>query len=279
VIGKDGQEKVKDFLLRWWVRFEDVHWSNFGREEGLFAGRLLERWFGRKLWSLRRIVSAFILFGVFVSITYISIKTRSFPQDRNVYWLTSADSLEFIFPPGTMTVKFEWISVRLYIITTYFIYLLAFSISVSLTRLLTFQIAYFCGNNGLRNLSLYTIMLVINFVILVFWYPFAEINRAIISTSAVLNPLRPTSLENFIGSANKIDTFSLHCLSLFPAIVRLVLSIVFVGSFLLKPLLMRPVSLLWARILESEKPVFTLTFGGAAAFATAISEAAKHLWG
>jgi hypothetical protein len=55
------------------------------------------------------------------------------------------------------------------------------------------------------------------------------------------------------------------------------LSIVFVGSFLLKPLVMRPISLVWARIVESEKPVFTVIFGGAAAFATAISEAAKHL--
>ena len=33
----------------------------------------------------------------------------------------------------------------------------------------------------------------------------------------------------------------------------------------------------WARIVESDKPVFTVIFGGTAAFATAISEAAKHL--
>jgi hypothetical protein len=29
---------------------------------------------------------------------------------------------------------------------------------------------------------------------------------------------------------------------------------------------MRPVNLVWRRIVESDKPVFTLTFGGAAAF-------------
>jgi hypothetical protein len=46
---------------------------------------------------------------------------------------------------------------------------------------------------------------------------------------------------------------------------------------MLRPLIMRPISLVWARIIESDKPVFTLTFGGAAAFATAITEAAKHL--
>ena len=38
---------------------------------------------------------------------------------------------------------------------------------------------------------------------------------------------------------------------------------------------MRPVSLVWARIVESEKPVFTLIFGFAGAFAKLINEAAK----
>jgi hypothetical protein len=40
---------------------------------------------------------------------------------------------------------------------------------------------------------------------------------------------------------------------------------------------MRPISLVWARIIESDKPVFTVIFGGVAAFASAIGEAAKHL--
>ena len=48
-----------------------------------------------------------------------------------------------------------------------------------------------------------------------------------------------------------------------------VISVAFLGSFLLKPLIMRPISLVWARIIESEKPVFTLIFGGAAAIAWA----------
>jgi hypothetical protein len=42
-------------------------------------------------------------------------------------------------------------------------------------------------------------------------------------------------------------------------------------------LLQRPIMTLWARIIESDKPVFTLIFGGSAAFAKAISEVAKHL--
>jgi hypothetical protein len=74
-----------------------------------------------------------------------------------------------------------------------------------------------------------------------------------------------------------IDTFSFGALSWFAPIFRFILAIIFVGSFLLKPLIMSPINLLWRRIVESDKPVFTLTFGGAAAFASALSEAAKHL--
>jgi hypothetical protein len=57
LIGKAGQAKAKDFLLKWWVRFDDVRWRNFGREEGLFAGRLIEKWFGRGIWSLQRVIA------------------------------------------------------------------------------------------------------------------------------------------------------------------------------------------------------------------------------
>src|SRR5215467_14482097 len=32
LIGKAGQEQARDWLLKWWIRFDDVHWKNFGRE-------------------------------------------------------------------------------------------------------------------------------------------------------------------------------------------------------------------------------------------------------
>jgi hypothetical protein len=61
LIGRTGQEKAKDWLLKWWVRFDDVHLRNFGREEGRFVGELIDRWFGGRIWSVRRIISAFVL--------------------------------------------------------------------------------------------------------------------------------------------------------------------------------------------------------------------------
>jgi hypothetical protein len=89
--------------------------------------------------------------------------------------------------------------------------------------------------------------------------------------------LSPNQLISTFKEVGLPGTYSVYIPLIFSQLFRFILSIVFVGSFLLKPLIMRPLSLVWARIIESEKPVFTVIFGGAAAFATAISEAAKHL--
>jgi hypothetical protein len=53
--------------------------------------------------------------------------------------------------------------------------------------------------------------------------------------------------------------------------------IIFIGSFCLKPL-HRPVMTLWARVIESDKPVFTLLFSGTAALAKAVQEIIKIFW-
>jgi hypothetical protein len=50
---------------------------------------------------------------------------------------------------------------------------------------------------------------------------------------------------------------------------RLGLAALFVGSYLLKPL-HRAISSLWARVVESDNPIFTLLFSGGAAAAKAI---------
>src|SRR5215469_16392153 len=73
LIGKTGQARAKDFLLKWWVRFDDVSWNNFGREEGLFAGKLIERWFGRRTFGIHRMTSALILYTLFFILGYLSV--------------------------------------------------------------------------------------------------------------------------------------------------------------------------------------------------------------
>jgi hypothetical protein len=87
----------------------------------------------------------------------------------------------------------------------------------------------------------------------------------------------PKIVMDYLTWNGPIDMYSLLCVSIFPNLFRFLITTVFIGSFILRPVAMRPVSLVWARIVESEKPVFTLIFGGAAAFASAVIELTKHL--
>jgi hypothetical protein len=52
---------------------------------------------------------------------------------------------------------------------------------------------------------------------------------------------------------------------------------IFILSFFLKPL-QNAIMTLWARVIESDKHVFTLVFGGTAALANAIQEIIKIFW-
>jgi len=307
LIGKAGQERARDFLLKWWVRFVDVRWKNFGKEEGLFAGRLIERWFGKRIFSLRRMVFALSLLAVFLSVTFISIKTfSSSPFD----WLFSADRFETCVGSWFSSIQPNPMNVW-FIISTYLIYILLFLISISFTKYVTFKISYLCSVGKLRNMLLFVTMLVINYCIIATWQPITEAIRGVIlidigysyhaekyysmldhvifvlgytktlllAEAIKVNPIHPESITYLFKCANHIDRFSLNILVLFPSLMRIMLSMVFVGSFLLRPLIMRPINLVWARIIESDKPVFTVIFGGAAAFATVIGEVAKHFSG
>jgi len=277
LIGKAGQERAKNFLLKWWVRFDDIRWRSFGREEGLFAGELIGRWCGQRIWSLRRFVAAVTTLFLLLCIGYLRFVVSSSQQDYLCGHCNSDDNIIAVI-----------------------VFFISFSLSISLTKFVAFRMAYLCGDGTVRNLLIFTLMLIVNYLILMMISPITEyLKYSIIAafpfdsillaleifssipsylllgmTEGIRNSFHPTELFEITYS---IDLFAFYFLSLSPSLFRFALSIIFVGSFLLRPLVMRPISLVWARIIESEKPVFTVLFGGAAAFASAISEAAKHL--
>jgi hypothetical protein len=65
-------------------------------------------------------------------------------------------------------------------------------------------------------------------------------------------------------------------LALIPNIGRLLLALIFACSFPLRPI-QNPISTIWARIVESDQPVFTLIFGGVAALIETIQKIAENL--
>jgi hypothetical protein len=297
LIGKAGQERAKDFLLRWWVRFDDVRWRNFGREEGLFAGRVIERWFGRRIWSVRRFTSAsiliVILFLIHSAVAYIGFITAP---------------LEY--PCFRCRFSFDMVLLG-YIFVGLLASLIGFSASVSFTKFISFRMAELCGDGGKKNLTVFFLMLAPNYVMLVIWLQIIKEKEIRSIVIVLLNvgeldlllyaefwvrvfPILVTDMIKyateplkerfyFVSSAlvspSEYNIYSLATdnLSALPSLCRFMVSVVFVGSFLLRPVVMRPTSLVWARIVESDKPVFTVIFGGAGALASALSEVAKHL--
>jgi hypothetical protein len=65
-LGRDGQEKVKDWQLRRWVEFDDLKLSNFGEKEAALWVRLSDFLFGAKLWHSHRLLACSGCVAVFV---------------------------------------------------------------------------------------------------------------------------------------------------------------------------------------------------------------------
>jgi hypothetical protein len=87
---------------------------------------------------------------------------------------------------------------------------------------------------------------------------------------AVLDMLWVPSVDSPQAKAAKI-------LALLPNVARLIVALAFVLSFALRPLIQQPLSLLWRRIVESDKPIATMVLGGTAAAAKFVQEVAKAL--
>ena len=184
LIGKAGQERAKDFLLRWWVRFDDVRWRNFGKEEGLFAGSFIDKWFGPRIWSRRRIVMAFLIFVLLIMSGYSKFVASPNPEvtfclgcnDNARYGFIDTGEILILDDKGVAITNLiggycssrnlgsiGWVSL--------FLSIFAFCISVSFTKFVTSRIARLCGIGELRNISVFILMLVINYLILAFWLP------------------------------------------------------------------------------------------------------------
>ena len=154
LIGKAGQAKAKDFLLIWWVRFDDVQWRNFGREEGLFAGRLIEIWFGKRIWSLRRVCSALILLAVFmmIGLSRLLLSREAYKYMHICYFCG-----KYLFDSR------GWLELLISAV--------AYCVSVSFTKSLAFRMADLCGVGELRNISIFVVTLFFNYVLLAIWLP------------------------------------------------------------------------------------------------------------
>lgn len=283
-IGKPGQEKVKDWLLRGWTKFDDMKLGNFSEKEALYFIGLQDRLFGAKLFSWRRMLSVLGL----ICLLFLSALAVGIHQ--------ALDTREWVTVSQSPFIGLFVISVG------------AFALSISVSRFISINVLRLArlGNAGPLP---YMLLLCIHLGLFAYWRPIIEIFQAVlfilifqnvvmksinfgflinmatsgINWSVSLHSLIFQLKEFFSFQAFQVplnngepftrDVLSYTCflgyyfLSYFANIFRLVVALVILCAFVLRAWLSRFLSKIWQRICEDNRGAFTLISCGVGAVA------------
>jgi hypothetical protein len=284
-IGKRDEKRVRDWLETWWLRLSYVNWGNLGREEALFAIQVIDYLFGRKFFSPRRMIAATAL-----TLACHTMTIAIYP----VLPLSPAPNLaEFHWQPlfnvqSAVSLALDLLSVSASLSITRFAAVLIARIVtrvpllnlVGLLFLVAFQYVLFCIHPLLIGVAHYLLFMSPSPKDFVqgMW----EMLGIIFEGEAKYAVRRPF-MEGFsmflmLGGSPVVFPYILYSFMTSALIngMRLLISAFFVGSFMLKPA-QRSLMTLWARIIESDKPIFTLLFGAAAAAAKGIQALVQAL--
>lgn len=287
-IGKKGQEQLKSRLEDFWIRTSYVKFGNFGQKEAYFTAHILRNMFGKKTFSLQRILSSFtfcaIIFAL-ITIKYIN--------------LLISDLSDFVIQ---------------YIIMTLIIVALSFYLSISVTILIVEKIGKISKGSLFKSFAGFCLLILFQYMIFVFLMDIVSQTNYLLSFLLIdlLRTDRMSSTMHFNLINVFIYTIKLHVLNgyytifrswnifyltieiierkaenyadviaklvflinLIPNISRTIIGLIFVLSFVVKPL-HGFIMVVWARIIESDKPIFTMLCGGIVAFVKMIQELIK----
>jgi hypothetical protein len=277
-IGTPGRQKLQSILADWWLRIEYVNWRTFGREEALFADQVLVRLFGRRLYSIKRLISS-----LYVTLNTLGIIAGVYLVS-NVFGLRQRPVLD------TLRV-FEDVIVLLVL----------FAVSISMSRLLMLPLKLNLKSDFLR-LLLSSLILIVSVYVLLLWpgiihaitvlvmtaarykyldltgqtcscRPFSEVTESFFiyifaSTSGLMhaNVKLLYSLLNtwaeYVWEIAKQDPLQIRdmfpvVMAMIPTAFRMLLALAFFGSALLRTILKPLVSRLLLRFAEAEKGVLT----------------------
>jgi hypothetical protein len=290
-IGKPGERRVRDWLETWWLRLSYVHWGNIGREEALLAVQVIDRLFGERFFSWKRIgVVIFVTLACAALIlTAILVKHTGLAGYQYMWAHLLVDSMVWVIVIlFTLNASLSIMRLAAKIVAVLLARTDYFGL-LGLIFLFLFQCTLFIYWNFLVNWVRFDVSVVYNrtvpFNFQRFFYDLLyEVKYTISVYNTRIFPENPRYLFTFL---TKVDPtwgappfFMFHLSALtnvLPSLIRLSIMTIFILSFFLKPL-QNAIMTLWARVIESDKPVFTLVFGGAAALAKAIQEIVKSFW-
>lgn len=300
LLGRAGQKRVREWLEINWYRYSDVKWGDLGKGEADAFVRITDALFGARLLSARRALSTLLVAALAATPALLSFV---FPQAAISGSTRYGSILDLV---GTETVQVAMCGLA---------FALSISLSRTMARLSALFYGNSSILNLVLLVSMlaasYLVLviwapaygLVINLLALyvhsvvagdpqmmslgdilgmfpetvsvwiepsALWTPSYMWNHIVNGYLGCSNPPCPGWLPSDIGKAMEEALLSLG------GVFRIGMYLLFVVVFALEWTFRKTAFLIWARIVESEKPVFTLVFGGCAAIAKFASDVIKH---
>jgi hypothetical protein len=292
LLGVSGRAKLEDWVLRQWVRFEDMRLSEFATSEAAFCVSLSDRVFGAKLWCWRRLFSCL---GIEIALL--------------TFWLTAAHS-EY---PGILTAVAGYSRVDLLfdIVTNVVLMMTA----VSLTRWISARaLAYTFGSKA--GILPFVALLGLHILLFFAWRPIADYLHDVLTdyvlqliSDAVTGRYDRFEYGTFKGMAHLFDFHWQRAMSwpapdlrfsefgdkrtangsvflvlvavrqttsIFFSSLRVAFALGVLLTFFFRRVIVRFVSLLWRRVIEDGRGACTLIVGGVAAVVTLLKEVLAH---
>jgi hypothetical protein len=261
-----------------WYWLADVNWNNFGLREAEWYIKAVDYLFGSSLLSAKRIIFSILLVFIIASIL-LSVLPVNVPV-----WLLGANSYRFY--------------------TALIACVISFTLSISLTHYMASLATRLMRDGGVvKNLALFLLFLIVSYCVILLFVPIFSVLRTIVFNIiatfeqyffsnrgafwAAIDTqiwLLNYNLKHVYTDILNFDLFfssylngwvmkspiSVHELQVFivnsiGSGLRVIFTVGFLLSILLSLLMRGPILLIWARLVESEKPIFTMLFGGLAA--------------
>jgi hypothetical protein len=289
------KEKLKALLEDWWLRFTDVRWSNFGRVEAELAVQILDRWASSRLWSLKRWrFSAIVTFVVYLLVmlwTALKWALQDFQSFALFQVLALTVSFAVIWVPPSIAAFAISLSLTRYI-------------AVSAARLcrgrlitgVTFTLLIFLHLVLLIYWSVLVIAAEMTPILGVLailqslgfhWVDFdaADMFKELVESFVRGYLVNPLHWAGGIWSDYWSNLFSWHRYEPFVVVsqlgfkvamdivangLRILFALVFLSSFVFRPLIQEPVSRLWYGAMNSSRPTFTILFSAVGAMVAAV---------
>ena len=292
------KDKLKARLEDWWLRFTDVRWSNFGRREAELAIEIIDRRAGPRLWSWKR-----WRFAAYVSLA-VAVLTAVWVCLRALWSDVDLDlSRDLKSPIASLALGIFGLSIfvafAISLSVTRYVAVLAARVSttpvrtaLSFTVLLVVHVLLLIYWSvviyGLQAALIVVLMrgLTVLGVEGFAFFSDGDLDQRIVDVFRSLfwpdqereglkvAPVMWSALFSLSHTNFGVPVVWLYAFKVAMDIVanglRILLALVFLSSFLFRPLIQAPISRLWYGAMASDRPVFTLLFGTAGAIIGAV---------